>query len=228
MSLLPLAGVFALGVLVHRRMLSVLGGGTPAHLARLPGNLLHELAHAVVTLACGYTVVGFSVSLFDPRGRGEVRPGPPWTRFARPWFANLLAPVAPAVAGVLVLDALFRWSGAPGLPTSAAAVGPVLRALPLERWELWVSVALAFSVCEEMWPSDIDFRAWRAPALVAAVVAGLALWGAERVWPGVALAGAGAVTPTLSALGARALAIALWSTLAWAPLALLAAIYRRS
>jgi hypothetical protein len=130
---------------------------------RLPGNLLHELAHAVALLACGFTVVGFSVALFDPAGRGEVRPGPPWTRFASVWAASFLSPIAPVFVGVPTLALLFHLSGAPGLPTALEAVAPTLRAMPWTHATFWIAMLLAVPVSAEMAPSDVDLRAWRTP-----------------------------------------------------------------
>jgi hypothetical protein len=220
MTLLLLAAALAIGAFVHRPLLGRFGGGTLQHLVRLPGNLLHESAHAVTMLATGYTVAGFTVSLFDRSGRGHVVPGPAWIGLARPWLTNLLSPIAPAFAGVAVLALLQRWSGAPGVPTSFGGLGALARAFPVERWELWVALALAFSVTAEMAPSDIDLGAWWRPALVVGLVLGAVAWGVERyVAPGTV---PGTVATALAwgrgPIG-RALAMAVWSAVAVGPIA---------
>ncbi len=221
MSALLVLLALAVAALVHRRFLGWFGAGIPQHLVRLPGNFVHEAAHAVVMVATGYSLRGFTVSLFDRAGRGHVQPGPPWIGLARPWFTNLLSPIAPAVAGLALLGVLAQWSGAPGIPTSVAAVLPVLRAVPYETWQLWVGLALAFSVTAEMAPSDVDLGVWWRPALVAAGVGAAALFGVEQLSPGAPLALALQADDWLRAPMARALAMAVWSGVVVAPVAML-------
>lgn len=187
MSLAVVFGLCIVTAVVHRRLLGYFGGGVFGHLVRLPGNLLHEVAHAVAMFATGYSVVGFRVSLFDPAGRGAVHPGPPWIAAARPWLTNLVSPIAPVVAGVAMLVLLHRWGGLPGIPANVSGVVPVLAAVEWGRWQLWVALALAFSVAAELAPSEVDLAAWWRPALVLAVVLGLAGWGVEQVRPGLVL-----------------------------------------
>jgi hypothetical protein len=217
-----LLALLALGAFVHRALLGRLGAGVVAHLVRLPGNLLHELAHAVALLATGYTVANLTVSLLDSAGRGGVRPGPPWTRLARPWIANLVAPVAPVASGLAALAVLHPLLGAPGLPTSVDSVLPLLRAVPWASWQLWAGLALAFSITAETAPSDIDLAAWWKPALVAAVLVGGAAYGLEQWRPGELLAQLQAVDAVSRPFVARALALGVWSALAFAPVAWLA------
>lgn len=156
---------------------------------RLPGNLLHELSHAVVTLLCGYTVVGFHVSWTDPEGRGGVQPGGAWAPWARPWVANLLSPVAPLAAGLAVLMVLGRW------------VDP----WP-STWQGAVAIALAVSVATEMMPSDVDLRVWRWPALGVGVVACAVGFAVEEAQPGALLLRA----MSLDRLASDVLTQALW------------------
>lgn len=215
MSALLLGLALALSALVHRPLLARLGAGVVQHLVRLPGNLLHELAHAAAFLATGYTVAGFAVSLTDRAGRGHVRPGPAWTRFARPWLTNLVSPMAPAVAAVGALAAIHAWSGAPGLPLD----GVPLAAVPWARWELWAGLALGYSVTAEMAPSGIDLAAWWRPALVAGVLLAAAAFGVERLAPGAVGAWAATLDATTRAPVSAALAMAVWSGVAVAPLA---------
>jgi hypothetical protein len=217
MSALLVAALLCLGAFVHRPMMHRFGHGTLFHLVRFPGNLLHELAHALVTLACGYTIAGFTVSIFDPDGRGSVHPGRPFLPYARPWLANLLAPVAPVGFGVGALTLLYRWSGAPALPLGLADVPSALAALPWEDGRLWAGLALALPICAEMAPSDVDMRAWRLPAFGLLLVAAAGAWAAEHVAPGTPLAVFRRADAWLWAPMAQAIAVAVWSTMAWAP-----------
>lgn len=220
MSALLLGLALALSALVHRPLLARLGAGVVQHLVRLPGNLLHELAHAVAFLATGYTVAGFAVSLTDRAGRGHVRPGPAWTRLARPWLTNLVSPMAPAVAAVGALAAIHAWCGAPGLPLDGLdGVGATFAAVPWARWELWAGLALGYSVTAEMAPSGIDLAAWWRPALVAGVLLAAAAFGLEHLAPGAVGAWAVAVDAAARGPVSAALAMAAWSGIAIAPLA---------
>lgn len=211
---------------LHRALLARLGAGTLFHIARLPGNLLHECAHAVAALACGYTISGFTVSLFDPAGRGGVRPGPPWTSLARPWLADLVSPVAPLVAGVAALVGLGAWAGIPGLPVAWAGVPVAMRAVPWQEIPGGVALALALPIAAEMLPSDIDLRAWARPAFVVAALLAVAAWIAERQAPGTVGAWLAGADGPLQGVLARALALLVWSTIPWAPILWLAGRFR--
>lgn len=212
---------------IHRRILARFGAGTLQHLVRLPGNLVHELAHVVAFLATGYTVRGVSVSLFDPAGRGGVQPGPPWLSWTRPWIANFVSPMAPIVAGIATLYLLARWGGLPGLPGSVDAVVPVLRLFPIAQWEMWVALALGFSVAAEIAPSDVDLAAWWRPALGVGVVLGLVVAGAWYVAPASVLRAWNALGGVGTGHAARALAVAVWSGIVVAPIALGVGALRR-
>lgn len=217
MSAVYLLAAVLIGRFVHRALLGRLGDNVAAHLVRLPGNLLHELAHAVALLATGYTIVGFTVSLFDAKGRGGVHPGPAWIGIARPWLANLLAPVAPIGAGVLALAWLLPWSGVPALPTSLGGVLPTLAAVPWDRWELWLALGLGFSIAAEIAPSDVDLAAWWRPALLAAVLLGAAGYGLEQWRPGLVLGELPALDAAIRPYAARALSLVVWSGVVAAP-----------
>lgn len=227
MSVLWLLALLALSRLVHRRLLARFGAGTLQHLVRLPGNLVHELAHVVAFLATGYTVRGLNVSLFDPAGRGGVVPGPPWTRWTRPWVANFVSPIAPIFAGVVMLNVLARWGGLPSLPTSVDAVVPLLGTLPVTRWELWAALALGFSVAAEIAPSDIDLAAWWRPALGVTVLTGVIVAGIWQVDPSLPREAAMWLATQGHGPVARALSTAVWSGVAMAPVALLIGAIRR-
>ncbi len=214
MTLLVVVGLAAAGAILHRPLL---GTGWMFQVLRLPGNLLHELAHAVALLACGFTVVGFSVALFDPAGRGEVRPGPPWTRFASVWAASFLSPIAPVFVGVPTLALLFHLSGAPGLPTALEAVGPTLRAMPWTHATFWVAMLLAVPVSAEMAPSDVDLRAWRTPGLIAAAVVAAAILLAEWWVPGAAEHVFRRLDTALARPVAQAVSLVAWASVVWIP-----------
>jgi hypothetical protein len=219
MTLVLLLATLLVGALVHRPLMARCGSGLLLHLLRLPGNLLHELSHAVAFLLTGYTVRGFAVSLFDPAGRGHVTPGQAWTRFTRPWVANLIAPVAPALVGLTVL-ALAQRHLAPRSGSDAAAM---VRVLPMLAWGdpvTWAVLVLAVPVGAEASPSDVDLRAWAVPATVASVLV-LGVWAVGRAFaPGVAAAMESAwlhADATLRTPAWRALALAAWSALVWLP-----------
>lgn len=218
-SALVLTLALVLATVVHRPLLGRLGGGTLQHLVRLPGNLLHELAHAVAMILTGYTVADLRVSLTDPEGRGHVRPGPAWIGLARPWLTNLVSPIAPVFAAVAALAALHFACGVPALPAASGGLLPILRAVDPTRWELWLALALGYSITAEMAPSGIDLAAWWRPAAVAAVLLAGAAYGLESLSPG-ALVGVlatadGAVRGPLG----RTLAMAVWSGVTMAPVA---------
>jgi hypothetical protein len=228
MSVVALIGLLLAGAWVHRPMLHRFGSGTLFHLVRLPGNLLHELAHALVTLACGYTIAGFTVSLFDPEGRGGVQPGRPFLPWARPWLANLLSPIAPVGFGLAALVLFERLGGAPGLPVSPQDIPSAIGAVPWPDARFWAVLALAVPVSAEMAPSDVDLRIWRVPAIVLACVCLAGAYAAEHLAPGTPLAAWRRVDAWLLPVVARGVTVAVWATLAWAPVAWLAGRVNRA
>jgi hypothetical protein len=217
MSFVLLIAALVVGALVHRPLMARCGSGLLLHLFRLPGNLLHELSHAVAFLVTGYTIRGFAVSLFDPAGRGHVTPGPAWTSLTRPWVANLVAPVAPAVVGLAVLALAQGWL-APG----SGAGGPALvHALPTVAWgapTTWAVLLLAVPVGAEASPSDVDLRAWAVPATVATVLL-VGGWALGRAFaPPVAVGMESAwrlLDAELRDPAWRALTLTLWGALLW-------------
>lgn len=221
-SAVLLALALGIAAFVHRPLLGRLGAGTIQHLVRLPGNLLHELAHALAMVATGYTVADLRVSLLDPEGRGHVRPGAPWIGVARPWLTNLVSPVAPVFAAIAALGALHAACAIPGLPTTAAGLLPVLRAVDPARWELWVGLALGYSITAEMAPSGIDLAAWWRPALVAAVLLAGAAYAVEALAPGSFVGALATADGATRGILGRTLAMAVWSGLTFAPLAFVA------
>jgi hypothetical protein len=229
-SLLLVALLLTMGAWVHRRVLAACGGGVVLHLLRLPGNLLHESAHAVAFLATGYTVRGFRVSLFDPRGRGHVVPGDAWTAWTRPWVANLLAPIAPAVAGVAVLAWMgFAVFGPVGPQLTPSAIPELLAHVAWRAPLTWGVLVLATPVAAEAAPSDVDLRAWAVPAVTCGVLA-LAVLAALRAWaPAMAAsvdAAAVALDSRMVPWVVRALVAATWGLAGWMPAAWLLARLR--
>lgn len=219
MSAALLVALLGLSWMTRRMLWSF---GALARVLRLPGNLVHELAHAIVTLACGFTVVGFSVSATDPEGRGGVQPGRAWAPWARSWTANLLSPVAPVAAGWAGLAALRGWGELPGLPQTLAALVPVLSSAPVSRWQAWVSVVLAMSVIAELSPSDIDLRIWRWPALALVTLVAAAWFLGEKASPGAVTTVIHRVDAVLAPSLASALAMGAWAAAVMLPLAVIA------
>ena len=216
-SALVLTLALVLATVVHRPLLGRLGGGTLQHLVRLPGNLLHELAHAVAMILTGYTVADLRVSLTDPEGRGHVRPGPAWIGLARPWLTNLVSPVAPVFAAVAALAALHLACGVPALPAATSGLLPILRAVDPTRWELWLALALGYSITAEMAPSGIDLAAWWRPAAVAAVLIAGAAYGLEVLSPGSLVGVLATADVAMRGVIGRALAMVVWGGLTMAP-----------
>lgn len=68
-------------------------GGWLVLLVRLPGNLVHEISHALGFLICGYRVRRLVPCIFDragggacqPGGRGPRSPSPGWPRAWQRW-----------------------------------------------------------------------------------------------------------------------------------------------
>ncbi len=205
------------GALVQRPLLARCGSGVFLHLLRLPGNLLHELAHAVAFLLTGYTVKGFAVSLFDAGGRGHVTPGAPWLPWTRPWVANLIAPVAPAFVGLAALS----WAQlqvAPGAGAGGTALAASLLDVAWRDVVPWVVLVVAGPVSAEASPSEVDLKAWAVPATVVTCLL-LAGWAAARAWaPELAedaLYGVRMLDMSLRAAAWRALALAIWTSVLW-------------
>jgi len=143
------------------------GGGWVLQLVRLPGNLVHELSHAVAFLLAGYRIRRLVPCIFDRAGAGACQPGPRWSPLAIPWLAVGLAALAPLVSGALVLYAAARWLDIPLGATLSSEVPHRsileglyrgLGALDYGSWHTWLFLYLAFTIGAELAPSSTDVR----------------------------------------------------------------------
>lgn len=142
---------------------------------RLPGNVVHEVSHAVGFVVCGYRVKRLLLCVFDRAGCGSCTPGRPWSPITLPHLAVGIAALMPLVTGSLVLMLAGRWLGvATGLPgETAAALLPqvwqqalaLLSDLNWHHWQTWVFLYLALSIGAELSPSSADLR-WGVPTLL--------------------------------------------------------------
>ena len=160
------------------------GGGWLIQLLRLPGNLLHEISHAIGYFVCGYRVKRLTPCILDPKGRGICQPGAPWSPIAVPWLATGVAAIFPLIVGALVLRALAELLDIPFTAGGTAPdEGPVLglldsvrstlQAMDYHDWRTYLFFYLAFSVGSELAPSEVDLRRSMAPlGVIAAVLAG--------------------------------------------------------
>ncbi len=139
------------------------------HLVRLPGNLVHELSHALVLTLMGFRVRRVQVSLFDrEHGRGAVYVEGQWHRLVWPEVRWALGAVAPLFGGVAALVAIahFWGAGARIEPTVARSVGEALvqraagwlATLDFHRAETYLLLWLTFSIAAELAPSENDLR----------------------------------------------------------------------
>jgi hypothetical protein len=180
LQLAAAATVEAAGLVLVSRLLFLAGftlmGNPPAsrgrllwHLFRLPGNLIHELSHALVLCIVGYRVVCVRLSILDKHGRGEVLAQGRWHRLIPAILGWPAASIAPIVGGIAAIVVLTRVLGVP-LPQSpyqATTLGEelvarwaaVLRNVNLASWQGWLFVLLVLSIGAELAPSDRDLRA---------------------------------------------------------------------
>jgi|GEM_PF-3519839 len=93
---------------------------------RTPGNITHELGHAVGFLLTGYRVLEIRFWFNDPARRGYVKAGRPFAPWARPLIARLIASPAPLLSGALALQACALWLQVPPALTAAFTPGPSL------------------------------------------------------------------------------------------------------
>jgi hypothetical protein len=159
------------------------GGGWFVKLLRLPGNLVHELSHALGYLLSGFRVKRLLPCVLDPDGRGLCQPGERWHELATMWLATGLAAIMPLLVGpvflrgaAVLLSFPLAHMAAGGPQGVGALVCDVLRqtffSLNGHDWRTYVFLYLGFSVGAEMAPSDIDFRRSLLPLAVTAVLMG--------------------------------------------------------
>ena len=168
-------------------------GGWVVLLLRLPGNLVHEISHALGFLVCGYRVRRLIPCIFDRQGAGACQPGRPWSPLAVPWLATGLAALAPLIVGSFVLYGVAQWMDAPVGAKPLSALDPggsVLRglyhgllSLDYHSWRTWLFLYLAFTIGAELAPSSTDV-ALGIPALLAVGVLTMAvLFGVYQLAP---------------------------------------------
>ena len=151
-------------------------GGWLVQVVRLPGNLIHEISHALGFVLCGYRVRRLIPCIFDKAGAGACRPGVPWSPIAVPWLATGVAALAPLFVGSLVLYGVAQWMQIPlgEHPLSPSAPGRSvlqslyhgLLALDYHSWRTWLFLYLAFTLGAELAPSGTDVKLG-VPALLA-------------------------------------------------------------
>lgn len=151
-------------------------GGWLVLLVRLPGNLVHEISHALGFLICGYRVRRLVPCIFDRAGGGACQPGRPWSPLAVPWLATGLAALAPLLVGSAVLYGVAQWMSIPlgEHPLSAETPGRSvlsglyhgLLALDYRSPRTWLFLYLAFTIGAELAPSSTDVTLG-VPALLA-------------------------------------------------------------
>jgi len=166
---------------------------------RTPGNIVHELAHAVGYWISGYRVTTIRFWFNDPDARGYVQAGAPYAPWGRPWLARLLASPAPLLAGALVLQLTATWLEVPqetlGLLWQDGALtgnGPqwshVGEAVvhwarsPLGGFKVAGFFVLALSIGVETAPSGTDCRILAQPLLFGIVLL-LAAYTLAYHWP---------------------------------------------
>ncbi len=150
-------------------------GGWLVLIVRLPGNLVHEISHALGFVVCGYRVRRLIPCIFDRAGAGACQAGAPWSPLAVPWLATGVAALAPLVVGSLVLYGVARWMDIPLGEQALVASAPGrsvlqslyhgLLALDYHSWRTWLFLYLAFTIGAELAPSSTDV-ALGVPALL--------------------------------------------------------------
>ncbi len=165
---------WALEALASRRQ--VRGGGWLVRAVRLPGNLVHEISHAIGFLVCGYRVRRIIPCIFDRNGTGACQPGEKWLPIALPWLAAGVASLAPLLVGAMVLSGAAQFLHIPLGQATVAAEDPArsvlralyggLMALDYRSPATWLFLYLAFTIGAELAPSSTDI-ALGIPALLA-------------------------------------------------------------
>ncbi|MBC7288399.1 MAG: hypothetical protein H5T86_10215 [Armatimonadetes bacterium] len=164
------------------------------HVFRLPGNLVHELSHAVVLWLAGFRVVRVQVSLLDRDGRGGVYVRGRWHGLVPASLGWALAAVAPVAGGVVTLVAIFHLLHlAPA--AHAMRVDSVGQAL-VERALGWLAaldyhtpttylvLLLICSIGAELAPSERDLRSALQGLLMAAALTAVVAATAYSLPPG--------------------------------------------
>ncbi len=233
--------VWVLQALVVRRQ----GGGWFVRLLRLPGNMVHELSHAVGYILCGYRVKKLAFCVGDPRGRGCCRPGEPWSPIHFPWLATATAAVFPLILGTFALEQIARLLGVhflAGESLDGGGVAPrlldslwaTLRNLHYDDWRTYLFLLLGFSIGAEMAPSETDLRRSVVPLLCLAtgLIGALFYLGFRlpdsAVWHWYSENLATALSWLSSLLGFGVLATALIAALTVLPALLLRAVRRQA
>lgn len=150
-------------------------GGWLVLIVRLPGNLVHEISHALGFVVCGYRVRRLVPCIFDRAGAGACQAGAPWSPLAVPWLATGVAALAPLIVGSFVLYGVARWmdiplgeqalsAGSPGRSVISSLYHGLL-ALDYHSWRTWLFLYLAFTIGAELAPSSTDV-ALGVPALL--------------------------------------------------------------
>ncbi len=170
-----LAGYRLVGDRKHPR------GGRLWHLLRLPGNLVHEVSHALVLMVTGYRVEAISLSIFDAEGRGQVVARGRWHHLMPHWAAWGLAAFAPIVGCMVTIGLLMRPLGLTSnahLVSSTsmaqvflARVADVVAGVNWHAWQGYLLLALVLSIGSELAPSDRDVRGSLPGLLGAAAIA---------------------------------------------------------
>jgi hypothetical protein len=141
-------------------------GGWLWHVLRLPGNLVHELSHALVLAMMGFRVRRLRLSISDPRGQGEVVVQGRWHPLL-PTAGWVLGSLAPLIGGMLVIAWLTRLMGLtlPPQPVTGSVgealvrrASALLASLNFHWWPTYLLLPALVSVAAELSPSDRDLR----------------------------------------------------------------------
>jgi hypothetical protein len=168
-------------------------GGWLVRVVRLPGNLIHELSHALGFILCGFRVRRLIPCIFDSAGAGACVPGKPWSPLAVPWLGTGLAALAPLLVGSGVLYGVARWMNLPLFEQTLSTAAPArsaleslyhgLLALDYHSGRTWLFLYLAFTIGAELAPSSTDVRLGIPALLAVAALTLLVLLGAYQLSP---------------------------------------------
>jgi hypothetical protein len=233
LKLLAAATVEALLLCALSRLLFLAGYrlfGNPRHstggwvwqLFRTPGNLVHELSHAIVLFAAGFRVRRIRLSLRDPNGRGEVVVCGRWLRLIPDSWAWASASMSPLIAGITAILLLVHYLIEPGVVGAFAAPSlgeavvtrafSVLSRISWGHWPTYPLLLLVLSIGSELSPSDRDVKTALPRLLGAAAIAcmlGAAFYGAPPGAPARTWFDAVALPTLRGIISAQELALAL-------------------